>query len=912
MNIAYKIKELSSKKLNINKSPIKRIIFIYSFLISSFYTYFLVKSNLLILSNYSNIQLENTKIFLDKIYTGSLQLGSYHLLYNIIFSIFSINQYLLNSGISLAIPNIIFFSILNVYLYILIKYITKNKIAGLLSSLIITFNPNILYFVSSGSHFIIYSLLSIMLFYYLITWNNTNRKMKLFLISVLTAGLILLNIISIIYIIIIPLFIYFEKKCKYEDIKKIEATIILFLFIAIIPILYILIYNYYIYKNFIGNINYNLVINSQNILINLIHLAENIVSIYGLFFIILSIFSYACFFFRIKKTNKHNSIIILILVLIPLLFLVLSIFLQNPNRELTLLLLPFIAIPPAIFFASIDYKNNIYLKRYFKYTLFILVIIFSLLNIEYQSYYLNNHNKIYKHNYGSYFKTTVDKFQKDYKSGFVLANINDDSELLQNIKINYKFLITTNEINNNKYLTKEPWIYTNYIIINKHYPKSQLYGISDKNFYNYYYKIINNKDYEILKFNKTKVKTFTLENNINMTNIPVLTGKLTSNIYYKSNLDTENLILNEFWSYYKIKYLNYIGNVSTKSNITSSKFQSYALLNTLYMNKQNMFNNILNWTYGNMTKTGDASAPHYNLFVSSWGKHANGSYGVINTKSSVNADQNIAYSLILAAYKWRKSYYIIKAKAILNSIWKNETVKINNQRYVIAGDWAKNNNSYILNPSYLAPYQYRIFAFVDPSHDWSNIVNTSYRVINNCSTLNNKNIYLPVNYCIINNNGRFGESNISTRFALDAYQVLWNAGLDYYLNNSKEAYNYIKKTKFFINQWNDSHIIFSQYSINGQIRDYQESLVLYAALIPYFEIHNNKIQKQIYNQKIIFQTNFYGNNMVYFTNNLDNNNAILSLLYFKTGRLKQSVETLNIFMKYDINTNYNIFNINHI
>ena len=178
--------------------------------------------------------------------------------------------------------------------------------------------------------------------------------------------------------------------------------------------------------------------------------------------------------------------------------------------------------------------------------------------------------------------------------------------------------------------------------------------------------------------------------------------------------------------------------------------------------------------------------------------------------------------------------------------------------------------------------------------------------------LNNKHIYLPVNYCIINNNGIFNKSNISTRFALDAYQVLWNAGLDYYLNNSKQAYNYLEKTTFFINQWNKNQKIFSQYSINGKVLDHQESLVLYASLIPYFRIHNSKIQEQIYTKKIISQTNFYSTNMVYFTHNLDNENAILSLLYFKTDRLMQAVKTLNVFIKYNINTNYNIFDINYI
>ena len=38
--------------------------------------------------------------------------------------------------------------------------------------------------------------------------------------------------------------------------------------------------------------------------------------------------------------------------------------------------------------------------------------------------------------------------------------------------------------------------------------------------------------------------------------------------------------------------------------------------------------------------------------------------------------------------------------------------------YLTAGDWAPGEQVIPLNPSYFAPYAYRVFAEADPGHDW--------------------------------------------------------------------------------------------------------------------------------------------------------------------------------------------------
>ena len=180
---------------------IERFVLIYTLLISIVFSYLSFRNNLITISNATNIQLENIKLFLSNLHNGLFLIGSYNLIPNLLGSILSWNNFLFLSGIAITIPTIIIFSLLNIYIYKLVTYTTKNNTAGLLGSLIVTLNPNILYFVSTGSIFILYSTLSVMLFYYLFKWLRENRNKYLFIISIITLLLILTNILVYFFVL---------------------------------------------------------------------------------------------------------------------------------------------------------------------------------------------------------------------------------------------------------------------------------------------------------------------------------------------------------------------------------------------------------------------------------------------------------------------------------------------------------------------------------------------------------------------------------------------------------------------------------------------------------------------------------------------------------------------------------------
>src|SRR5204862_6816657 len=46
---------------------------------------------------------------------------------------------------------------------------------------------------------------------------------------------------------------------------------------------------------------------------------------------------------------------------------------------------------------------------------------------------------------------------------------------------------------------------------------------------------------------------------------------------------------------------------------------------------------------------------------------------------------------------------------------------------VTAGDWNRNDQVIAFNPSYFAPYAYRVFASMDHAHDWLALIGPGYR-----------------------------------------------------------------------------------------------------------------------------------------------------------------------------------------
>jgi endoglucanase len=133
---------------------------------------------------------------------------------------------------------------------------------------------------------------------------------------------------------------------------------------------------------------------------------------------------------------------------------------------------------------------------------------------------------------------------------------------------------------------------------------------------------------------------------------------------------------------------------------------------------------VWNWTQDNLQREDGLLAWH-------WGQRSDGTQGIVDGGAATDADQDTALALLLAAkrWDWDAGRYRRDALTILDGIWKEETAVVNGQRVVVAGDWTRTGANPVINPSYFAPYAYRIFAEADSRYPWNELVDSSYAIL---------------------------------------------------------------------------------------------------------------------------------------------------------------------------------------
>ena len=351
--------------------------------------------------------------------------------------------------------------------------------------------------------------------------------------------------------------------------------------------------------------------------------------------------------------------------------------------------------------------------------------------------------------------------------------------------------------------------------------------------------------------------------------LAVLILMLCCNTITRAEPDVYNQLI-QSWNVYKRFFIQDDGRVIDfkARNISTSEGQSYALLRSVWLNDKNMFDKVLNWTNTNLKVRGD------NLFGWKWGENKNGNWTIIDKANATDADQDIAFALILAYEKWNKPEYLNQAKKILHDLWSKNVIKIKNYNYMAAGEWALNDENVKLNPSYLSPYEYRIFAKYDKDNNWIDLVKSSYKVLNESSQLTK--FYLPPNWAYINK--RTGQIAIDkivhpkeSDYSYDAIRTHWRIAMDYEANKDKQALKYLQKsTKYLIKYWKETGSLPTSITADGISRPHGDSDAVYGAVLPAIAIINNKIAEEIYYNKINseYAKGFWGNPRDYYAQNI--------------------------------------------
>jgi endo-1,4-beta-D-glucanase Y len=322
---------------------------------------------------------------------------------------------------------------------------------------------------------------------------------------------------------------------------------------------------------------------------------------------------------------------------------------------------------------------------------------------------------------------------------------------------------------------------------------------------------------------------------------------------------SEKSMLESLWKEYKVEYLEPVSGRTLdkqQDNITTSEGESYSMLRAVWMDDRATYDQSLKWTNDNLKRPDD------HLFAWLFGKGAGGKYQVLKDKGGDNtasdADSDIALSLVFAYNRWHEDQYLSQAKEIIADIWNKEVVTIKGKPYLAANNLEKSSPTRaIINPSYLSPYAYRIFAKIDPAHPWNKLVDTSYDVINFAITDKldkSQSANLPPDWVSINKTtgviSAVDSSNLTTNFSYDALRLPWRLAIDNEWFHESRAKAALDKLSLLQREWQSDHKIAVTHSHDGSIVSDNDAPAMYGGTIGYFMVSDPSDAKAVYENKL--------------------------------------------------------------
>lgn len=327
-------------------------------------------------------------------------------------------------------------------------------------------------------------------------------------------------------------------------------------------------------------------------------------------------------------------------------------------------------------------------------------------------------------------------------------------------------------------------------------------------------------------------------------------------------------MLQALWYQYKDNYLEPVSLRSLdkqRDNITTSEGQSYTMLRSVWMDDKDTFDTVWQWSKDNLERKED--------HLMSWlfGKDTNGAYRVLSDQGGYNtatdADSDMALSLLFASKRWGDQTYFGDAIVMIRDIWNKEVITINGKPYLLANNVEKteNKSTAIVNPSYFSPYAYKIFATVDPTHDWLGLASTSYDILNKSMGMNldkSSTNLMPPDWIVIDKKTAAVEAppaqtGLSTNWSYDAMRTPWRIALDYIWFGDERAKATLDRMSFLKTEWEKNNALAISYMHDGTVVSATQAPAIYGGAIGYFIVADPRDAQELYATKLeaLYDTN---------------------------------------------------------
>jgi endoglucanase len=336
-------------------------------------------------------------------------------------------------------------------------------------------------------------------------------------------------------------------------------------------------------------------------------------------------------------------------------------------------------------------------------------------------------------------------------------------------------------------------------------------------------------------------------------------------------------LLVESWDSYRRRFIQRDGRVIDyeASDRSTSEGQAYAMLRAVLIDDSATFALTLNWGENNLRRLEDGK-PVDSLWAWKWGRDEDGNWGAIDKNFASDGDIDAITALIFASRRWNRPEYLKLAKTKLEDLWKYSTVVGQNKRYLLPGPKAAfvKDSSIILNPSYFAPYAFRLFAQVDSERDWLSLVDTSYEVLEDSRQISAVN--LPSDWVALDaKTAKYqplpADSPIKSVYSFDAYRVWWRIALDASWFNSSRARSYLQTSiQHPLKLWREQSSIPARINLEGKALVNYEATSQYAMLYAATKLIQPELAQELLEKKLLpqYQQEVWDDNEAYYTQNL--------------------------------------------
>lgn len=342
----------------------------------------------------------------------------------------------------------------------------------------------------------------------------------------------------------------------------------------------------------------------------------------------------------------------------------------------------------------------------------------------------------------------------------------------------------------------------------------------------------------------------------------------------------DSALLIESWEAYRTRFIQADGRVIDRENRdrTVSEGQAYAMLRAVAINDQDTFLRTYTWAENNLTRQDNSGNRIDTLWAWKWGQKETGEWAIIDSNFASDADIDAITALILAAQRWNCPDYLEEARIKLADLWKYSTIELpDGSRQLLPGPAAAfwpQPDLLILNPSYFSPASFRLFAEVDPDHDWSSLTSTGYTMLEESAAVSP--VGLPADWIAYNpNTSSYSPmpvgSGLQSNYSFDAYRVWWRIALDAAWYNAPRAEAFLEQNlDSVIQPWKKDRRIPARLSLMGEPLSFYEATSQYAMIYTALRITDVAASQELYLQKIqpTYNNGFWDSDTAYYTHNL--------------------------------------------